>query len=53
VHVNPLLTLLSILFLAEFAGISGAILAVPVVAALQIIIREIMSGRRERLENGG
>lgn len=47
VHVNPLLTLLSILFLAELAGVVGAILAVPAVAVAQIIVKELLSMQRE------
>ena len=35
VHLDPLLTLLSVLFLAELLGIVGAVLAVPVVALAQ------------------
>jgi predicted PurR-regulated permease PerM len=49
VHVNPLVVTLSILFLGEIAGVVGAIVAVPVVAALQIIVREILRLRREAL----
>jgi predicted PurR-regulated permease PerM len=49
VHVNPLVVTLSILFLGEIAGIMGAIVAVPVVAALQIILRELLRIRREQL----
>ncbi len=49
VHVNPLVTTLSILFFGEIAGIVGAIVAVPVVAALQIILRELLRIRREQL----
>lgn len=49
VHVNPLVVTLSILFFGEIAGILGAIVAVPVVAALQIILREILRIRREQL----
>jgi predicted PurR-regulated permease PerM len=49
VHVNPLVVTLSILFLGEIAGVVGAIVAVPVVAALQIILREILRLRREAL----
>ena len=49
VHVNPLVVTLSILFLGEIAGIMGAIVAVPVVAALQIVLRELLRVRRERL----
>jgi len=40
---------LSILFLGEIAGIMGAIIAVPVVATLQIVLRELLRMRRERL----
>jgi predicted PurR-regulated permease PerM len=50
VHVNPLVTTLALLFLGEMAGIIGAIVAVPVVATLQIILREILLIRRERLQ---
>jgi predicted PurR-regulated permease PerM len=49
VHVNPLLVTVSVLFLGEMAGIMGAVVAVPVVAALQIIVREILRERREQL----
>jgi predicted PurR-regulated permease PerM len=48
VHVNPLLTLLGVLFCAELAGVLGAVVAVPVVATLQIIIRELIQLRQER-----
>jgi predicted PurR-regulated permease PerM len=50
VHVNPLVVVLSVLFLGEMAGIIGAIVAVPVVAALQIVAREMLRVRRERLK---
>jgi predicted PurR-regulated permease PerM len=49
VHVNPLVVTVSVLFLGEMAGIMGAVVAVPVVAALQIIVREILRERREQL----
>ena len=49
VNVNPLVVTLSILFMGEIAGIMGAIIAVPVVAALQIVLREVLRIRRERL----
>jgi predicted PurR-regulated permease PerM len=49
VHVNPLVTTLSILLLSEIAGVMGAIVAVPVAATLQIILREILRLRREQL----
>lgn len=47
-HVNPLITLVSILFLAELAGIFGAVIAVPLAAAAQIGVRELLAVRRER-----
>jgi len=49
VHVNPLVVTVSVLFLGEMAGVMGAIVAVPVVAAMQIIVREILRERREQL----
>lgn len=48
VHVNPLLTLLGVLFCAELAGIIGAVVAVPVVATVQLILRELLLLRQER-----
>jgi putative heme transporter len=53
VHVNPLVVTLSILFLGEIAGIMGAIIAVPVAATLQIVLRELLRIRRERLNMAG
>ena len=50
VNVNPLVITLSILFLGEIAGIMGAVVAVPVVATLQIVLRELLRIRREKLE---
>ncbi len=41
-HVNPLVTLLAILFLAELMGVVGA------VVAARIVIAEIVTIRRER-----
>ena len=49
VNVNPLVVTLSILFLGEIWGIMGAIIAVPVVATLQIVLREVLRLRREQL----
>ena len=48
VHVNPLIVLLAVLFCAELAGVVGAMEAVPVAAAAQIITREVLSFRKER-----
>ena len=49
VHVNPLLTLFAVIFFAELAGIIGAIIAVPLMAAGQIVVRELLLIRREKL----
>ena len=49
VHVNPLIVTLSILFFGEMTGVIGAVLAVPVTAAAQIVLREILRVRREQL----
>jgi predicted PurR-regulated permease PerM len=46
-HVNPLVTLLAILFLVEFMGIAGAVVAVPVAAAAQILLAEWLAAARE------
>src|SRR5256885_1020233 len=43
VHVNPLIVTLSLLFLGEVFGIVGAVLAVPITAAAQIVLREILA----------
>jgi putative heme transporter len=53
VHVNPLVVMLSVLFLGELAGVMGAIVAVPIVATLQIIVRELLHIRREQLALSG
>jgi predicted PurR-regulated permease PerM len=50
VNVNPLVVTLSILFFGELAGVMGAIVAVPVVATLQIVLRELLRIRRDKLE---
>jgi predicted PurR-regulated permease PerM len=49
VHVNPLIVILSVVFFGELAGIIGAVMAVPAAAALQILLREVLRERRERL----
>jgi predicted PurR-regulated permease PerM len=49
VHVNPLLTTLSIVVLGDIAGVFGAVIAVPVIATLQIVVREVLRIRREQL----
>ena len=49
VHVNPLVVILSVVFFGELGGIMGAVMAVPAAAALQILGREVLRERRERL----
>src|SRR5262249_4960026 len=49
VHLDPLVTLLGVLFLAELLGIAGAVVAVPAVALAQIVVRELIAARRDRL----
>ena len=49
VHLDPLVTLLGILFLAELLGIAGAVVAVPAVALAQIVVRELLALRREKI----
>jgi predicted PurR-regulated permease PerM len=46
-HVNPLVTLLAILFLVEFMGVAGALLAVPLAAVAQIVLLQVLVIRRE------
>jgi predicted PurR-regulated permease PerM len=50
VHINPLVTTLAILFMAEFMGLPGAIIAVPAAATAQILAREILAMREESEE---
>ncbi len=45
VHVNPLVTIVSLLVGAELLGILGVLLAIPSAAAIQIILREWWSAR--------
>ena len=47
VHINPLVTTLAILFMAEFMGLPGAIIAVPAAATAQIVVREILMLRKQ------
>jgi putative heme transporter len=53
VHINPLVTTLAILFMAELMGLPGAIIAVPAAATAQIVVREIVSLRKEQDEELG
>jgi putative heme transporter len=48
-HLDPLVTLLAVLFLAELLGVAGAVVAVPAVAVGQIFVRVLLAARRDRL----
>jgi predicted PurR-regulated permease PerM len=47
-HVNPIVTILSVLAGASLLGILGALIAIPTAAAIQIIISDWWSSRRRR-----
>jgi len=49
VNVNPLVSLMALVIFSELAGIGGAIAAVPLAAMGQIIVRELLVARRQRL----
>jgi putative heme transporter len=52
-HVDPLVTLLAVLFLAELLGVVGAVVAVPAVAVAQIILSDLLEHRRQGREARG
>ncbi|HEU0054041.1 MAG TPA: hypothetical protein VFQ39_12735, partial [Longimicrobium sp.] len=41
VHIPPVLSILSVLIMAELLGVIGLLVAVPVLASLMVIIRRI------------
>jgi predicted PurR-regulated permease PerM len=47
-HVNPLVTILAVLVGAELLGILGALIAIPIAAAIQILLREWWSSRARK-----
>jgi len=49
VDLNPLVVLIAALFMTELGGIPGALVAVPLAASVQIVLREILRARKERL----
>jgi putative heme transporter len=49
VNVNPLITVIGLIAFAELAGVAGAIVAVPMLAAGQIVVRELLAYRRDLL----
>ena len=45
-HVNPIVTILSVLAGATLLGVLGALIAIPTAAAIQIVLSDWWSGRR-------
>ncbi len=48
VNMNPLVIILALIFFAELGGVPGALVAIPAVAAAQIVLRELLIIRRQR-----
>jgi predicted PurR-regulated permease PerM len=48
VQLSPLAVLISVLIGAELAGVLGALAAIPVAGALQVLLRDILEHRRAR-----
>jgi predicted PurR-regulated permease PerM len=46
VQLTPLVVLVAVLIGAELAGILGALAAIPVAGAIQVVLREVMAHRR-------
>ncbi len=53
VALEPFLVVVSVLFGATLFGVMGALLAVPVAAAIQIAVREYMRFRHGRFDDAG
>ncbi|MGZ6885696.1 MAG: AI-2E family transporter [Acidimicrobiia bacterium] len=51
VRLNPLVVLLAVLAGVELAGLLGALLAIPVVGALQVVARDVWRDRRRVVED--
>ena len=47
VQLSPLVVLIAILIGAELAGILGALAAIPVAGAIQVVVRDILAARRD------
>jgi predicted PurR-regulated permease PerM len=45
VHVQPIITIVAVLFGATLLGVVGALVAIPVAASIQILIREYVDLR--------
>lgn len=46
VGVNPLITILSLIIGAKIGGVSGAILAIPILLVIQVVSMELFSSKR-------
>jgi predicted PurR-regulated permease PerM len=49
VQLSPLMVLVAVLIGGQIAGIIGALLAIPVAGSVQVVVREMLDARRERL----
>ena len=49
VQLSPLAVLIAVLIGAELAGVLGALAAIPVAGSLQVVIRDLLEHRRQRL----
>jgi predicted PurR-regulated permease PerM len=52
VKLSPLAVLIAVLIGAELAGVLGALAAIPVAGSLQVILRELLRGRRQESPAG-
>jgi predicted PurR-regulated permease PerM len=50
VALHPLAVMVALLTGAELLGVTGAILSVPVAAAISVVIREVRLEQRERAQ---
>jgi predicted PurR-regulated permease PerM len=50
VKLNPLTVIVAILLATEFAGILGALLAIPTAGIIQVILKDVWRHHRKRLE---
>jgi predicted PurR-regulated permease PerM len=48
VALSPLVILVSVLVGAEVAGVLGALAAIPVAGAIQVLVLDFLRARRER-----
>jgi predicted PurR-regulated permease PerM len=50
VHVHPFVTIVAVLFGATLLGVLGALVAIPMAASIQILIREWVDVRTMRIK---